>query len=473
MRKRILLLALLVITAVITLRIPGSAASSDYDYAINTFWGTSQPIPKSYELKETVYNLGEFGNLNQPKDLFVKSSGLYFVADTANNRIIRLGSSIQEYKGEDCGGFSAPEGVYVNSDNAVLVGDTGKARIVHLDSNGKFIEEITLKRSSLLEENFIFAPKRIAMTDTGMIYAIRHQSLMSLNSDGTFRGYIGTTKVGFDFFYTIRYFFSNETQRTAMGKREPPSCISFALSGTDDIFITTAEKSGQLKQLNAIGKNIYAKTSAFGETEVRSGGEISPNFVDVAIDGKSNAYLLEQRTGRIYIYDPFGNNLAAFGGIGDSEWEFGIPVAIDVDENGCVYVLDEAKNNLKIFEPTRFITLVKQATSAFEGGDYKLAEECWRNVLSVNESYHLANQGIGNAAYKSGDYKKAMEYFSRSNDKAGYSKAFDKYEHKYYRENFVFIFLTGVAVAVLLVFLLVALKRFTKREIARHGHLIH
>lgn len=475
MRKKIgaALTALLLFTA---MTIPATAAEYDYNIEDGSERNaTRYPVAKSYVLTDILYDLGTNGVMSQPQDLYIAPDNRLYVADSGNNRILRFNSELQAEEAfdnsGDGGGLRNPSSVFVDTYGGLFIADTDNNRIVKLSSAGKYVEQFVKPKSELLPNDFVFNPRKIAVSQTGYLYAIKHQSLMNIDANNAFRGYVGTTQVQVNILYKIKKFFANEKQKILLEKPEPVSALSFAIGDDGLVYVTTADPSGgQLKKLNSVGKNIYPKTSFFGENVYFPKEDMwkAPNFIDVAVNKDGIVFLLEEWSGRIYVYDAEGNNLVVFGGSGDGKSSFKQPVALDVDDAGNVYVLDTQLNCVKVFAPTYFMENVLQAVKYYNEGDYEKGIEYWRKVAEINENYNLANKGIAKSLLKQGDYEQAMEFYRLARDKQGYSKAFEKQRHQNFRENFPQVVLVTLLVLAVCITLLVLVLKFIKRTMKKY-----
>ena len=296
---------------------------------------------------------------------------------------------------------------------------------------------------------------------------------MQMDANNDFRGYITATEVGFDLIEWIKRLFANKTQKNNMLKREPASCLSFDMMDNGALYITTVDASGQLKKINSIGNNIYPKTDMFGyQIDVGESTLKNPQFVDVAVSQDEIIFMLESWEGKIHIYDKDGQNLAIFGGLGEGQGEFTAPVALEVDNSGNVYVLDQGSNSIKIFESTEFISTVYDAIDLFAAGKYEEAMGYWQRISEFDANYHLANRGIAQTYLKQKEWKKAMEYFELSGDKSGYAKAFSGYRQYMMENHFTLIVVIAVAIAAVVVILLVLLMKVIQRIIKKYYKFI-
>jgi len=469
------------LASLVVLAISGNAlaiVSYDKMYVEDDSGISIMAIPKSYllETSQTIFSEEAF-TLSSPSDLFVSPDDCIYVADTGNNRIIKLDNDLRFEKTFDNlsnDGFKAPESVFVDKYGGIYVADTGNKRIVKLDSEGNFVEEFRTPQSSLLGNNFVFNIRKVAVSNVGYIYALKYQYVMQMDAYNNFRGYIGTTEVGKDLWYTIRYLVSNEEQRKVMLKREPASCYSFAVGEDGSLYVTTADRSsGELKRINSVGVNIYPKKTAFGLTvENNSNAIVNPQYVDVAVDKNGNVVLLESVLGQISVYNNQGENLCIFGGKGSTRDTFLNPIAIDIDSEQNIFVLDQKDGSIKKFVPTRFMNTVYTALALYDQGEYQAAESYWMEILNRHESYSLANEGMAGLKYKQKDYEAAMSFYYAANDRAGYTKAFNKNEMVIFRERFVLILIIACAVIAVIAIIFKVYQKFVQKTMDRYSNLI-
>ena len=445
-----------------------AAAWAEVDFIVDYNYETPiQPIPKAYTLTKTIAYLGsEYGTLSAPQDLFVSDQDILYVADTGNDRILRFnaaGEVDMAVEGAADDRLRGPQSVYADNYGAMYVADTGNNRIIKYSRSGKTVETFGTPKSDVLSADFVMSPRRVAVSSTGYLYVIRNQSIMQMDAYNNFRGYISAGDVGFDLWYQIRKWFSTEKQQHSMQKREPASCLSFDVAADGTLYVTTADAAGQLKKISSVSKNIYPKKDGFGYTVTVDGTAHTPYFTDLSVASDGLIFLLESWGGEIHVYDDGGNNLAVFGGIGESADDFTDPIAVDTDSRGNVYVLDAAANCIKVFAPTRFMELVTDAVTLYSNGDYVGAVDYWKQVTEIDSNYALANKGFAKAYYKQGQYKLSMEHYEMCNDKAGYSAAFSKYRLEVLRQHFGWV----VSAAVVLVVLVIVLIRLFLKRVGR------
>lgn len=439
----------------------------DYNYDI-----PYQVIPKSYTHIETIFYLGDdFQTMSRPSDIYIDENDILYIADSGNNRVIRFDSNLnidKVFPSNDDIRLNDPQGVFADRDGGIFIADTGNNRILKLSKNGNYVEEFGKPVSELLPADFQFVPRRVAVASTGYLYAIRHQWVMQMDAYNNFRGYINTTEVGYNLSYVLKKAFSTEKQKFNMRKPEPASCLSFDLAADGTLYVTTVDKTAQLKHISSINKNIYPKKDLFGYFVNVDGEEHAPYFTDLAVTPDNIVFMIESWAREVHVYDSEGNNLAIFGGYGDSSDQLIDPVAIDTDTKGNVYILDQASASVKIFAPTKFMQLVQEAVKLYSKGEYIKAVEYWDQVSKINTNYALANKGFAKSFYKQKEWSKAMEYFKLCGDKTGYSNAFSKYRLQIIREYFPVVVIGIIILSAAVVLAVKYLMKLIKKIISKY-----
>ena len=466
------------------------AAAYDTDYTID---GNDRiAIPQTYRYLYSINGLDGAGEetrpyFDQPSDLRMDGEGNLYVADTKNNRVLKMdktGLLLRLY--DEAGGtpLSQPQGVWPGGNGEVYIADTGNQRIVCLAADGTLIREYGLPDSPVLSVVQVYSPTKIALSPTGGLYVLMGETIMSVDEENNFRGYIGQTDVGFDFVDWLLRLVASDEQKVMIGKRTAASYVNFTVSADGLIYATSQDEvEGQVKVLNSVGNNIYRKLSDINKSgfskfkdKYFSGNVISkpfrygetvdgeePVFSGIAVDDSGIVTVAEKQTGRLYQYDQTGNLLTVFGGLGSGRGEFAIPSALVVDGEGRLYVLDSSKGNIQVFEPTAFIQKVQQATVLYNDGDYEGASALWNEVIAMDETYPLAHIGLASTAYKAGDWQAAMDGYRYANDRSQYAKAFSEYRYSFMQDHFLWVVLGVLASAAAVGLAAVLLSRRSKR----------
>jgi len=484
---------LLVLMCVFCMTFSVSAAKTE-DYTIDN--GHRIAIPDAYEYSYTINTVkledGTNSLLGQPTDLFMDQDGYLYVADSLNNRVVKIttdGTLVKEYI--EAGGiwFFNPQGVFVAKNGDIYISDTDNGRIVQIDQDGNLLREFLLPESPMLAEVISYAPTKISLNETGELYVLMGENIMRLDKNNNFRGFMGQSDVGFDFKVWLLRKVASDEQKKNIEKQTAASYDNFCLNKQGLIYAVSRDvKEGQIKILNSVGNNIYRKIGSAAVnwqalqsvvnnffsgniiSKKFSYGEIvdtkQPQFADICVDDQGIITVIEQNNCRLYQYDASGNLLAVFGGKGTLQGEFAIPISLVVDDDGQIFVLDQSYGTITVLKPTAFARTVQKATVAYDEGDYLKADDLWMQVFSVGEAYPMAHFGAGRTAYKNGDWKTAMEYFIYSSDRKEYSNAFTEYRYEILKSRFWLVALLVVAALAVMIPGMVLFFRKSKKVLS-------
>ena len=246
MRKIIKRVGILLTSAVMLM---GSSmavcATGESSYTYNyDFWGDVQDSPDAYQVTG-VYTSTELGletRLSSPSGMYVNGNLLY-ICDTGNNRIIEIERTgkeqfevrriIDSFKGDvEVTTFSGPTDIAISEDGEIFIADKGNGRILKLDKDLNYIMQFDKPVDNTLDPTVSFSPNKIVIDTAGRVYCIAtgiNQGLIKYENDGTFSGFVGATKVTFDFADYIWKRLATEEQRAQM--------ISFVPTEYDNIYM--------------------------------------------------------------------------------------------------------------------------------------------------------------------------------------------------------------------------------------------
>jgi hypothetical protein len=267
---------------------------------------------------------------------------------------------------------------------------------------------------------------------------------------------MGAHRVTFNIIDYIWRFFSTREQRARQNLFIPTEYNNVALDSSGFIYVTNSSfnpggtfQSDPVRRLNAMGQDILIRNGyedPVGDLAFGSAGGISgrSQFIDVVAFENDSFACFDRVRGRIFMYDFQGNLLYAFGGVGNREGYFRIPVALD-RMGTALYALDSNTAAVTRFDLTVYGELINRALNEYRAGRYESSAAIWEEVLKMNGNYDLAYIGIGRAALRQGQYRKAMEYYRLKNFREGYGKAFQLYR-KQWVEDHLWIILLVVGV---------------------------
>ena len=436
--------------------VSGSSVKADpyYSYTYD-WWGdpVSAPLPYVWSRNINGEDLG-VGSFDQARDLCVTDDGEIVISDTGNNRIIWLDRYwnvlriIEEFQaGDQTDRFNEPLGIYVSSKGHLYVADKGNARVLKFDNDGYYLQEFgspqsDLKLEAAIPKDFIYKPLKIAVDPAERLYVLAegvYEGLIEFDVEGKFRGFIGAPRVKptlADIFWSR---FATEAQRSRMALFLPTEYNAVDLDERGFLFVTEKNK---IKRLNPAGEDILTLNTRWEPVgDVAAPYKEESFFEDVVARPHGVFSVLDRQRGRIFTYDPVGNLLYVFGGLGTTRPLFRSPVALDTI-NETFLVLDRRLNHISVFEPTPYARSIHAAIKFYETGRYNDATITWQEVLSCNVNYDLAYSGIGRAHLRQDEYYQAMVNFRLGNNRKDYSKAFQLYRRQVLGEHFGLIIST-------------------------------
>jgi DNA-binding beta-propeller fold protein YncE len=432
---------------------PVFSQPTNYTYNYD-FWKEQVASPDAYRVSD--YILGStvgVGNFRDPQGLFIKGSMIY-VCDSGNNRIVVLevdenGEHIPVHTASSVliGGvvseFNYPMDVFVCREGFIYIADTNNNRVLKLDSNWNFIFAIYKPEDESIEDYFDFLPSKLVVDFANRIFVQArniNKGLMEFDSRGVFSGYMGANKVSVNIVDYVWKLLSTQAQRERMDLFVPTEYSNLALDNDGFIYVTNS--SGQtdaVRRLNAMGQDILIRNGyekPEGDLVFGNAGGITgrSRFIDVAPFDNDSYACFDRTRGRIFVYDFQGNLLYAFGGIGNREGSFLLPVALN-NMGYSLYALDSRSAAITRFDLTGYGLKINSALNEYKAGRYETSAELWEDVLKMNGNYDLAYIGIGRAALRQSEFQKAMRYYKLKHFREGYGKAFQLFRKQWMEEN--------------------------------------
>lgn len=464
----------------------GGRYSNNYDY-----WGDVQGSPNAYAVigVYTSVDLGLDKNLSNPQGLFVQGNTVY-ICDTGNNRIVvvervdaegfKLKQIIEDFKGNvDVRTFNGPTDIAVSDEGDLYIADKGNGRILKLDRDLNYLMQFDKPVDNTLDPELTFSPSKIVIDTAGRVYCVAqgiNKGLIKYESDGVFSGFVGATKVTYDFADYIWKRIATEEQKAKLESFVPTEYDNAYMDHEGFIYACTSnvkeedvdnETADPVRKLNLMGNDILVRN---GEWPVygdlywgnNAGYDGPSRLTDVTVFDNDIYVALDRNRGRLFGYNDQGRMVFAFGGPGNMDGYFRYPIAIE-HMGYDLLVLDSLDCAITLFTPTEFGSLVYQAIDLFDSGLYEESGETWQKVMDINGNYDLAYIGIGRSLLRQERYHEAMEYFELKYDDENYSKAYKQYRKEWVEEHIVIIFI--VVFAVLVIPLTIGKVRNIKHEI--------
>lgn len=430
-------------------------------------------------------------NLSEARDFYNYKDKELWIADTSNNRILRLDSNFKLtgcYKSvtgtsdarseaaatEDGRGtvFKEPHGIFVTDSpttgkQTVYIADYANARVVRatVESATELkLEKEYLKPEEALYTSKTFNPTKVVVDYAENVYAVVksvNTGSVQFKADGSFTGFYGANRVAVTAKVIAqklwRKIASNE-QIEGMSRNVPVEYANFDMDDEGFIYTVTevTTSTDAVKKINPAGYNIWDNAVGdeykFGDHtdavwDMATKKTYATKLTDIAVSPDGLINVLDFETGRVFQYDRLCNLICIFGtknSAADQRGSFSSPNAVEVFGDR-VLVLEGAKtrNDITVFKMTTFGDNLHKAFELYDEGLYVEAAPYWNEVIKRDGGYTYAHVGLGKADLKNHKYADAMERFEIANDKKDYDKAFE-----YYRDEWLQSHFTGIAVVI-------------------------
>lgn len=486
MRKKHLVFVVLAIILLLIGCLPVSAAYDtardpvvSYHYNI---YGEAIPAPSFYTYKTAVAK-----GLNNPTDLFIRGEKVYVmnsgdgciaVFDLTTGEILKKVTPRIEADGTALS-LKDARGISVTEQGDIYVCLYEQKKIVVLGEDGSIKKTIVAPQKELVSENFTYYPSKVAVQPDGRLFVISegtYQGMIQFDEQGSFVCFFGSNQVETTPSAVLNQMWRklfNKEQQNRLENLLPVDYSSVTLAPDGFLYSTTAGvTTSELKKHGPDGSNIlfYRQTlvadvklggNDYGDLETLRDGEVTvdTSFIDLSVSGRGILYALDEQRGRIFAYDSRSNLLGIFGGTVEQSGGLKRPVAIDVYQNS-VYVLDQKRGEILVYEPTAYALALLEASVLYTKGLFLEAKPYWETVKNYTTNLALCDTGLGWAELESGNYRKALDYFAKTQDREGYNQAFLALRKELFSRWAVVIFVVVVmAVAGFMVFLSVKSRK--------------
>ena len=472
--KRIGALAAACLMVLVSAPITAQAAEIGYTYTFD-YWGDVQYSPDAYEVAGvfTSVELGLEKKLASPQGMFVYEDYVY-ICDTGNNRILELKRTdraeltlvreITEFSGAEVNTFSSPTDIAVSEDH-LFIADKNNHRVLKLDKELNYVMEFNKPTDETFDQDLEFLPQKLAIDTADRVYCVGvniNKGLIKFEADGVFSGFVGATPVTYDWTDYIWKRIATKEQLAQMENFVPTEYDNLYMDHEGFIYACTTNVSENeldsgaidpVRRLNMMGDDILIRNGNWyiiGDIHWgTAGGYSGPSLLNDITAFENDSYVaLDKVRGRLFAYDDQGRLLFAFGGSGNMDGYFKMPIALD-HMGYDLLVLDQQDCSITVFTPSEYGSLIYQAIDQFQDGEYEASGNSWQEVMNRNGNYDLAYIGIGRALLRQERYREAMDYFELKWDDDNYSKAFKQYRKEWVEENIVAIVAALIVVIVL------------------------
>ncbi len=435
--KRILILMLVLALCPLA----SLADEAPYDTQTEIYNGQAAASPAGYLPEGTFTTFGEDA-LKRPNDLFLDENDNLFIADEGNKRVVMCTSEGELIRifGEKA--LKQPSGLYVR-DGRLYVADPKLKQVLVFDvESGDIVFTLEHPGTPLYGVKAKFEPLNVAVDAGGGMYVISKgntNGIAQFAQDGTFLGYFGANDTNLSLMEKLKRLTYTEEQLAQLKRVVPATPTSLDMDASGLIYTVTTGVQG-LKRLNMAGLNIMGET-----------GWGFDNPADLAVGAQENIFIVND-VGYIMEYTRDGRVLFYFGGQDQDRTRTGLfvnAVAIDVDSQGNLYVLDRDKALVQRFAITDYAHTVHQALALYQEGRYAESREPWEQVLQLNSMFDYAHMGLGRAYYKLEMYEEALSASRKGGDKEGYSDSWWEVRNLFLQDSIMWM-IGGVALMMVL-----------------------
>lgn len=458
---------LAVLSVIVTLAVMGTSGTVVFADYIYDSTGLALAATPAYTLRRSVTaaDLG-FDTLPGLTSLFVRDGKVY-IAD--KNRIVitdtefNIEKVITEYEYDGTTApVTDPSGLFVTTTGQLYICQPMTSQIFQLDKDYNVVRVLG-KPDVLGLEGVEYRPYKIVLDEVDRMYVVAknvYEGIMELNPDGTFSRFFGVNSVKFNPISVFWRSIATEAQRAQMQLWLPTDFNSVAIDHDGFIYSTSkgTDNVETLKKMNAQGKDILRFQDDYrpmGDYNYllssTDGTPVGPSILTAVDCNNYGMYtVLDSNRSRVFTYNEDGELLYIFGGPGTMDGKLQTPT--DLKFMGSdILVADQQAQRIDVFSPTIYGTAINNAVVAQFENRYDDAAQYWQSASNINPNFELAYTGIGKSVMRKGEYEKAAELFKKGQNRAYYSKAFEKVRADWIDRNFNTISIALIALVVLLV----------------------
>lgn len=418
--------------------------ATPYTNGIASKYGGFNYAPDIYQ-PTAVLNL----ELETPQDIFITENDDIYVLEESKLWLLSENSSEENSEAVklllDAEDLSKATGIFVQ-DGKIYIADKGASQVKIFTTDGELLTTIDKPDDTAFGSKSVYAPMKIAVNENGQIFVLSEgntNGLIQFTEAGEFVGYFGGNNAVTNFFQKLKEKILSDTELGKLIKVTPPSINNFDIDNKSVIYTTTiGNVEKPVKKLNIVGKDIFANDLT---------GEFVNSVVDIAVNDNF-IYMLDQNYGTIVITTTEGDEIALFGSKTANIPINGLfvnPVAIEVDSNNKVYVIDKTLNNVQVFSPTEYTENILNALVLYKNGKYDEVNDIWSKVLQETPNNMTASKSMGLIERKYGNYDNSLSYSKRAYDKESYSDTLWEVRQEAINKYLIYVFALIIGIALI------------------------
>lgn len=277
--------------------------------------------------------LGGDGVLNEPRGIDIAVDGSIYVADSKNNQIKRFstGGTLLDAWGSfgsttdqsAAGGtFYEPWDVATAPDGSVYVADTWNHRIQKFTADGTFLRSWGFFAQGSSELGY-WGPRSVTVDEEGNVYFsdTGNKRIVVFDEDGNFMAQFGSAGTDYGQF------------------NEP---VGIALDSSNNLYIADTWN----RRVQVVSPNLDLNTSTTLLSWDVDGwyGESIENKPFIAVNAEGKVFVSDPEGALILEYSPSGELLHVWDLRGVQDDQINMPVDIEFDDEGTMWVSDAASN---------------------------------------------------------------------------------------------------------------------------------
>ena len=356
--------------------------------------------------------------LKNAKDLYIGGNVMY-VADSGNSRILRVELDTMAVSEIGKGLLVNPTGVAADETGRVYAADYAARSVYRFSPEGEVEQVFEKPTAASFGRRNNFIPIKVAPGDDGGVYIVNEGStagIVQMSGAGDFLGYFAANTVDMSLTDILMdIFLTDEQMRYTLGKT--PSSFANIFRGSNRLIYTLNRGAKVLPKKHAVNGSNLLSADGFAAID---------DPVDIAVTGDGRMVCLSAK-GMVYEYTQDGYIICSFGGSSNRTDRIGLFEAasgVGVDDENNIYVLDERRGYIQVFEPTGAQTGIYSAIENYNEGRYDESIEKLKSVLKYNDTSYLAHLFMGRNYLQKGDYQTAMDEFRTAQDRGYFSEAY-------------------------------------------------